>query len=92
MQTDSRLALLEKDELARIDAWDEEPNYRRRSRQRFLNSIQTFRRYRTTQCGFLHSLAAGGNGATDMMLSCSIELSNQRIAQLAEYSRPLELR
>jgi uncharacterized protein YecT (DUF1311 family) len=91
-QADLHLASVEKDALNRIRAWDEEQNYRNRSRQQFLDSIQTFRKYRTSQCRFLHSLAAGGNGATDMMLSCSIELSNQRIAQLVEYMHGLQPR
>lgn len=58
-QIDSDLMRTEKNELSRIDGWAEEPNYRKTAREHFMKSAKAFRKYRTTQCEYFLSLAAG---------------------------------
>ena len=89
-KADARLAKIEADSLSLIKGWGEDVSYRTKSRRALASSNESFRKYRVAQCGLVHSLAAGGNGATDMQLECSIELANQRIAQLSSYVRSLE--
>lgn len=84
-KVDSRLKLAEKRAIVKIDGWDEDDDYKSESKKLFLASTEAFEAYRTAQCGFIHSLAAGGNGATDMSLTCVVELSRQRIIQIDEY-------
>lgn len=88
----AQLAQVEVDSLGRIDHWNEDANYRAKSRKALVISNAAFRKYRTSQCGLMHSLAAGGNGATDAQLECSIELTNQRISQLESSVLRLERR
>lgn len=82
---DDQLQETEKHAVGSLLAWDEEENYKNLSIKAFLDSIATFRKYQLKQCDFFWSLAAGGNGAGDMRLSCQIELADQRIRQIAEY-------
>ena len=91
-KVEAQLARVEVESLERIDHWDEDANYRARSNKALVNSTAAFRKYRISQCGLMHSLAAGGNGATDMQLECSIELTNQRISQLESSVLRLERR
>jgi uncharacterized protein YecT (DUF1311 family) len=88
-ETEARLARAEESTLAKLGVWDEEPEYRSVSRKALLASSSAFRMYRTSQCDYVWSLAAGGNGATDMKLSCAIELTESRIKQLEAYSTGL---
>lgn len=88
----AQLARVEVESLGRIDHWDEDASFRAKSKKALVNSNAAFRKYRTSQCGLMHSLAAGGNGATDMQLECSIELTNQRISQLESSVLRLERR
>lgn len=76
----------------KIAAWDEDVEYRNRSRKALSASNLAFRKYRASQCDYAKSLAAGGNGATDMRLSCAIELTEIRIKQLDAYATGLEKR
>lgn len=91
-ETDARLVHAEQTTVAKLAAWDEEKEYRSKSQKALLASNSVFRVYRASQCDFVWSLAAGGNGASDMRLSCAIELTENRIRQLDEYSRGLESR
>jgi uncharacterized protein YecT (DUF1311 family) len=86
-KTDASLIQVEKSFIEKLANWDEEPHYRLQSRKAFKASISAFRAYRSSQCEYFWTLAAGGNGATDMKLSCAIELTESRIKQLDEYSR-----
>jgi uncharacterized protein YecT (DUF1311 family) len=64
--------------------WDQEPGYIRRSTTEFEASVQQFGHYRTHQCEFVASLAAGGNSQGDLRLSCIDELNEKRIAQIRQ--------
>jgi uncharacterized protein YecT (DUF1311 family) len=75
----------EKRAVGSLLTWKEDETYKSSSIKAFLESIVAFRKYQTEQCDFTWSLAAGENGAGDMRLSCEIELSEQRIKQIAEY-------
>jgi uncharacterized protein YecT (DUF1311 family) len=91
-ETEKRLAQAEDGTVAKIAAWDEEPEYRSKSRNALLASNVAFQKYRTSQCGYSWSLAAGGNGATDMKLACAIELTENRIKLLEVSSSGLKNR
>ncbi len=89
---ETKLRIAEAHAFEMIERWDEDVGYRSKSKQLLFLSITTFKKYRNEQCSFIHSLAAGGNGATDMRLPCSVELTEQRITQLNEFSSGLESR
>lgn len=89
-KTDASLIQVEKSYIEKLANWDGEQHYRLRSRKAFKDSISAFRAYRSSQCEYFWSLAAGGNGATDMRLSCAIELTESRIKQLDEYSKGIQ--
>lgn len=91
-ETDKRLAQAETKAVAKIAEWDEEPEYRSKSRKALMGSNLAFRKYRPSQCGYAWSLAAGGNGATDMRLSCAIELTEDRVRLLELSSSSLKKR
>lgn len=91
-ETEERLIQAEKRTVAKITVWDENLDYRTKSRKALSASNLAFRKYRASQCEFAWSLAAGGNGATDMRLSCAIELTEGRIRQLDAYAAGLERR
>jgi uncharacterized protein YecT (DUF1311 family) len=91
-ETEERLVQAEKSTVAKITVWDEDLDYRTKSRKALSASNLAFRKYRASQCEFAWSLAAGGNGATDMRLSCAIELTEGRIRQLDAYAAGLERR
>lgn len=80
--TEIKLKHQEENAIQRIANWDEGENYRTASLALFKKSIEAFRKYRETRCDFMHSLAAGGNGAGDMQLECVVELTKQRIVQI----------
>jgi uncharacterized protein YecT (DUF1311 family) len=65
-----------------LASWDQESSFRTRARANFDASAEAFRRYRAAQCELHASLAAGGNATGDRRLLCTIELNEQRAAQL----------
>lgn len=87
---EKRLVQAEESTSAKIAMWNEDSEYRFKSRKALLASNFAFRKYRASQCEYAWSLAAGGNGATDMRLSCAIELTESRIKQLEASSTGLE--
>lgn len=91
-KTEARLVQVEKNYFEKLAKWDEEPHYRLQSRKAFEASVSAFKAYRKSQCEYFWTLTAGGNGATDMRLSCAVELTEDRIKQLDEYSHGLEQR
>lgn len=91
-EADKRLVQAEASTIAKIAAWDEASEYRSRSRKALVASKVAFRKFRSSQCDYAWSIAAGGNGATDMRLSCAIELTESRIKQLEASSIGLEQR
>jgi len=91
-EADNRLAQAEKNAIGMIAEWDEEPAYRSQAKKALEASNLAFRKYRTSQCGFAWSLAAGGNGATDMRLSCAIELTENRVRLIESSSHSLKKR
>ena len=58
----------------RIASWDEDPANKSRTLALFNKAATQFRSYQTRQCEFEASAAAGGNGASDIRLSCQITL------------------
>jgi hypothetical protein len=68
--------------LAALDRWNEEPNYKSNSAAALRESSKAFAQMRSVQCGYLASLAAGGNGAGDRRLLCEIALNERRVADL----------
>ena len=91
-EAEKRLAQAERAVIAKIAVWDEDLEYRLESKKALAASNSAFRKYRTNQCEYAWSLAAGGNGATDMRLSCAIELTESRIKLLEESSVDLQQR
>lgn len=81
-EVEKRLVLAERSTMAKIAAWDEDTGYRLASSKALSASNSAFRKYRASQCEYEWSLAAGGNGATDMRLDCAIELTQSRIKLL----------
>ncbi len=66
----------------RITAWDEDAGYKARSLKLFSATTRQYQRYRSSQCEFDASAAAGGNGAGDMRLTCQIELDGAYLTDL----------
>lgn len=70
-------------ELARqVEQWDQDAEYQQRTRSLLLASFERFKSFRDAQCEAEASLAAGGNGAGDLRLSCVARLNRGRIAEL----------
>ena len=67
-----------------LATWDQEPSYIKQSTSEFESSVKQFSRFRAQQCGFIASLAAGGNSQSDLRLSCIYELNTKRIAQIQQ--------
>ena len=67
-----------------LAAWDQEPEYIKQSTTAFESSVRQFSRFRAQHCEFIASLAAGGNGQSDLRLSCIYELNEKRIAQIQQ--------
>jgi len=91
-RTNAKLAKLEKEALERVDAWEQEDSYRAATRKSLVDSSQLFKQYRRSQCGLFQSLAAGGNGASDMKLACSIEVTKDRVRQMKDIADALKPR
>jgi hypothetical protein len=87
-RTNAELIALEASVRAQVPLWDAEDHGMDSARKRFgerLNAgIAAYRRYRTAQCDMWAARAAGGNGATDMLLSCRVELDCQRVADMTD--------
>lgn len=73
----------------RIQAWEEDPDYRQRAAKLLKQSFARFAEFRDAECEYEAAAAAGGNGAGDMRLQCQIDLSEQYaeslLKQLAWY-------
>jgi len=91
-EAEKRLTLVEQKTRAKIAAWDEDTGYRSASIKAFSASNSAFRNYRASQCDYEWSLAAGGNGATDIRLSCAIELTQSRVKLLEDSAAGLQKR
>jgi uncharacterized protein YecT (DUF1311 family) len=63
--------------IERIQAWDEEVDYRKTATRRLKRSSARFEEFRNTECEYEAAAAAGGNGAGDMRLQCQIDLNKQ---------------
>jgi uncharacterized protein YecT (DUF1311 family) len=63
--------------IERIEAWDEEADYRQRAVKLLKQSVARFAEFRDTECEYEAAAAAGGNGAGDMRLQCQIDLNRQ---------------
>lgn len=72
-----------------LGAWDQESEYIKRSTSEFDSSVKQFNRFRTQQCEFIASLAAGGNGQDDLRLSCIYELNEKRIIEIQQAIKAL---
>ena len=83
-QTNQEILATEQAIVARIRAADEEDGYKNQSIELLRTSGEAFRKYRTAQCEYEASTAAGGNGAGDLRLSCQIELDRAYIERLKE--------
>lgn len=68
----------------RIKSWDEDANCVETTLALFDESTRRFSRHRQSQCEFEASIAAGGNGAGDMRLSCQIGLDETYLRWLHE--------
>jgi len=65
-----------------VERWDQEADDRQRTKSLLLASFERFKAFRAAQCEAEASLAAGGNGAGDMRLSCVARLNRSRITGL----------
>jgi uncharacterized protein YecT (DUF1311 family) len=69
----------------RIQAWDEEPDYRLRAIKLLKQSFARYAEFRDTECEYEAAAAAGGNGAGDMRLQCQIDLNRQYAESLRKH-------
>lgn len=90
--SEAKLVRAEKQLRQRIMLWDAESSNLQRTLRHFDQDLAAYRRYRESHCEFKASLAAGGNGASGMRLSCRIELDGQRLVMLREIIGTLNLR
>ena len=91
-QSDVDLLRQEKALRSKIERWDETPAARRDTLQRFVLDVPAYRRYRQSRCDYAASMAAGGNGAHDMRLSCRIELDAEQSAMLSDDAASFDAR
>ena len=83
-ESDRALTAAEDTIRQRITKWDEQPDYKSASRGAFDSAAAAFRTYRSRQCDFAATTAAGGNGAGDLRLACEIDLNQLRVQRLKE--------
>ena len=76
--------------LESLQAWDVEPNYKQNTKAKFLVASKQFAAFRAVQCEVAASLAAGGNGAGDLRLSCLVEVTRGQIAAIQAWSASLK--
>lgn len=84
------LDVTEKKFLQKLENWDEESGYKKRTKGLFLTASKQHIQLRKAQCELLASLAAGGNGAGDMRLECIIELNTRRTDEIRSLSDSLK--
>jgi hypothetical protein len=73
----------------RIAAWDQELSYKSRTLTLFDKAAIQFHNFLARQCEFEASVAAGGNGASDMRHGCQIELYRSYLKSLQEQASRL---
>lgn len=92
--TNAELNGLEARIRAQVPLWDAEEDgvevHRRQFGERLNAGIAAYRRYRTAQCDMWAARAAGGNGASDMRLSCQVELDCQRVTDMSDLLEAFE--
>ena len=80
--TAAEVALVQSDVSKRIAHLDEEAKVKDNMLRLFRAATEQFRRYRTTQCEFEASSAAGGNDAGDLRWQCAVRLNREYLARL----------
>jgi uncharacterized protein YecT (DUF1311 family) len=80
----SQLHHSEEEMIMALSTRDEEQSSKKRSLALFDSSVKAFVRYRAQHCELLASLAAGGNSAGDIRLSCFYELNQMRISEIVQ--------
>lgn len=81
-QTAAEVAAAQDAVRERIANWDEEEQYKSKSRKLLADSNKHFAALRASQCDLEASSAAGGNGAGDLRLDCQIRLNRNYVAEL----------
>jgi uncharacterized protein YecT (DUF1311 family) len=81
-QSRQKVDEVQKELLAALQRWDQEPAYRTASTDALRMANSRFEQFREAQCEYIASLAAGGNAAGDRRLLCRIEMNEQRARQL----------
>jgi uncharacterized protein YecT (DUF1311 family) len=74
----------EEEMLKTLSTWNEDSDYKKRSIAYFDSSIKEFIGFRAQHCKFIASLAAGGNSAEDIRLSCFVELNQIRVNEILQ--------
>jgi uncharacterized protein YecT (DUF1311 family) len=77
---DAQAKLLEK-----IHAWREDSDFKNDTLARFQVSVGEYFKWRSAQCEYVRSVAAGGNGAGDMALECQIELDSEYLHSIHQF-------
>jgi hypothetical protein len=92
--TNAELNGLETRIRAQVPLWDPKDGGMEMDRKRFVErlnaGIAAYRHYRTAQCDMWAARTAGGNGASDMRLSCRVELDRQRVADMSDLLEAFE--
>ena len=88
--TTADVARTEQQLLRRLERWDQDPPYRQRARTLLLASFRQFASYRAAECDAEASVAAGGNAAGDLRLSCVVRLNRARVADLRSVGTGLD--
>jgi uncharacterized protein YecT (DUF1311 family) len=89
-RSSDKLKKSEEDLAAAIEGWGQESFWKKKSAAALKESSRSFYQHRKSQCDFKASLAAGGNGAGDMRLECTIEMNRERMARLREIMKGLQ--
>lgn len=85
----AELDRVEREIVGQVERWDQEAGDQQRTKSLLLASYERFKAFRTAQCEVEASLAAGGNGADDMRLSCVARLNRSRITELRAVGQDL---
>jgi uncharacterized protein YecT (DUF1311 family) len=67
---------------ARLQQWQQEPEYKRASTEALRRATERFEQFRDAQCEYVASLSAGGNSASDRRYLCLVELNVQMTRHL----------
>ena len=89
-KSEKALLVAESKAISEIKAWDESESVRSHSSASLEVSLKAFRSYRTKQCAFIASLAAGGTGTSHRRLLCEIELNKKQIDYLQEVKNSIQ--